>query len=321
MKKHQQQKMIGIDLGGTSIKFGLVSSGGEILRKTKRKTPASKNFEGVLAVIQGEVEGILQEEGLEKKDIYGVGIGIPGVANGKGEVVFANNLFWKNKPLQRELEIRLGIRVKVGNDASLAGFGEFHFGAMENTRNALLLTLGTGLGAGVIIHGKVFHGSHYLGTEIGHMIVGENFYDCNCGNNGCLETFASATALVKYVNHLLDAQEPSSLKDLREGQQKPLTPQQIFEAARKQDEVALKALNRFTRYLAVGMANLINIFDPEVIALGGGLSESGELFLPELRRRTKTMTYVKENNPTEIVIADLKNDAGILGSAMFVLKE
>jgi len=266
------------------------------------------------------VHKILQEEQLDKSEIEGIGIGIPGVADEKGQVVFANNLFWKNKPLQNSLEEQLEMRVKVGNDASLAGFGEFHFGAMKNTQNALLLTLGTGLGAGVIINGKVFHGSHYLGTEIGHMIIGENFYDCNCGNNGCLETFASATALVKYVTHLMDSGESSSLEKVMEKQQKPLTAQQIFEAAKDQDKVAEKALKRFIHYLAIGIANLINIFDPEVIALGGGLSESGDLFLKELRRTTKTLTYVKEQNPTKIVIADLKNDAGILGSGMFVLE-
>lgn len=317
----QQKKMIGIDLGGTSIKFGLISSEGKIIRKTKKKTPFSKDFQEIVGLIIEEFHRILQEEKLKKNEIYGIGIGIPGVVNEKGEVVFANNLFWKNKPLQSSLEEQLKIRVKVGNDASLAGFGEFHFGAMRNTQNALLLTLGTGLGAGVIINGKVFHGSHYLGTEIGHMIIGENFYDCNCGNNGCLETFASATALVKYATYLMEAGESSSLEKALGKQGKPITSQQIFDAVRNHDKVGEKALNRFIHYLAKGIANLINIFDPEVIALGGGLSESGELFLPELRRLTKTHTYVKEQNPTEIVIADLKNDAGILGSGMFVLKE
>lgn len=321
MKDQGQQKMIGIDLGGTSIKFGLVSSTGEILRKTKKKTPASKNFEEVLAVIQTEVKNILRQQGIKGKEVCGVGIGVPGVVNGKGEVVFANNLFWKKKPLKQFLESGLGIPVKVGNDASLAGLGEFYFGAMKNTTNAVLLTLGTGLGAGVIINGKVFHGSHYLGTEIGHMILGDNFYDCNCGNNGCLETFASATALVKYVNRLLDAGEASDLREIQRAQQKPLTPQQIFDAAEREDPVALKALERFTYYLAVGMANLINILDPEVIALGGGLSERGDVFLQALRQMTKTMTYVKAQNPTEIRIAELKNDAGILGSARFVLED
>ncbi len=318
----QQQKiMIGIDLGGTSIKFGLISSKGAILRKNKRKTPISKDFHETVEVITEEVHRILEQEGLRISHLVGIGIGIPGVANEKGEVVFANNLFWKNKPLQRILEEQLGTRVKVGNDASLAGFGEFHFGAMKNTRNALLLTLGTGLGAGVIINGNVFHGSHYLGTEIGHMVIGENFYNCNCGNNGCLETFASATALVKYATHLMDAGETSSLKTVHGKKEKSLTTQQIFAAARNNDKIAIKALDRFTHYLAIGIANLINIFDPEVIALGGGLSESGDLFLEDLRVVVKTHTYVKEQNPTKIVIADLKNDAGILGSGMFVLKD
>ncbi len=321
MNQAQQKKMIGIDLGGTSIKFGLISPEGKILRKVKRKTPSTKNFEEILKLIVGEVEKILRDNRLTKEEIHGVGIGFPGVANGNGDVVFANNLYWENKPLQKSLEKELSLRVKVGNDASLAGFGEFHFGAMKNTRNALLLTLGTGLGAGVIINGKVFHGSHYLGTEIGHMIVGENFYNCNCGNNGCLETFASATALVKYATYLLDAGETSSLKKTLEKQQKPVTPQQIIDAARRHDEVAEKALKRFIHYLAIGLSNLINIFDPEVIALGGGLSESGDVFLEELRRLTKTHTYVKEQNPTKIVIAELKNDAGILGSAMFLLED
>ncbi len=317
----QQKKMIGIDLGGTSIKFGLISSDGEILRKSKRKTPSSKDFHEIVEVITEEVHKTLEQENLRISQIFGIGIGIPGVVNEKGEVVFANNLFWNNKPLQWVLEKELGIRVKVGNDASLAGFGEFHFGAMKNTRNALLLTLGTGLGAGVIINGKVFHGSHYLGTEIGHMIIGENFYNCNCGNNGCLETFASATALVKYAAHLMDAGESSSLEMILDKKQTSITSRQIFEAARNDDQVAIKALERFVHYLAIGIANLINIFDPEVIALGGGLSESGDVFLDDLRVTVKTLTYVKELNPTKIVVADLKNDAGILGSGMFVLKD
>lgn len=317
----QQKKMIGIDLGGTTIKFGLISSTGEILQKTKRKTPRDKTFEEIVSTIEEEVETILQSRELSKEKISGIGIGIPGVANADGEVVFANNLFWKNKPLQKTLESRLKIPVKVGNDASYAGFGEFHFGAMKNTRNSILLTLGTGLGAGVIIDGKVFHGSHHFGTEIGHMIIGENFYNCNCGNNGCLETFASATALIKYVTHLIEAGEGSSLENTVKDPVKNLNAQQIFKAAEENDPVAKKALNRFVHYLGIGIANLINIFDPEVIALGGGISESGDLFLEELRKKTKQLTYVKALNPTEIVIAELKNDAGILGSGMFVLEE
>lgn len=317
----QNKKMMGIDLGGTSIKFGLISSEGKIIRKTKRRTPISKDFLEILQVIIEEVHEIVKKENEKIEDLFGVGIGIPGVANEKGEVVFANNLYWKNKPLQEVLEKELGIPVKVGNDASLAGFGEFHFGAMKNAQNAILLTLGTGLGAGVIINERVFHGSHYLGTEIGHMIIGENFYNCNCGNNGCLETFASATALVKHAGYLMDAGEASSLAVVYKKRDKTITPQQIFEAAKRKDPVAMKALERFTRYLAMGIANLINIFDPEVIALGGGLSESGDLFLEELRTIVKTHTYVKEKNPTKIVIAELKNDAGILGSGIFVLKD
>ncbi len=312
------QCAIGVDLGGTSIKFGLLTLQGEVVEKIHRKTPRSKDFFHVVDVIDRGVRDLFENSKYKKDQCAGIGIGIPGVCDGEGEVIFANNLHWKNKPLKDVLEKRIGLPVKVGNDATLATVGEYKFGMLKDCRNGILLTLGTGLGAGVIIEGKIFHGSHYLGTEIGHTIIGDNFYQCNCGNYGCLETFASATAMIRYARKLLETEPSSFLQTKTKGDPFRLNVEMIFEGVKSGDRVSEKTLKRFIHYLSMGISNLINIFDPEVIALGGGVSYGADVFLEDLREKTKEYTYVREKNPTRIEIAQLKNDAGLMGAAGFV---
>ncbi|AKL94124.1 glucokinase GlcK [Clostridium aceticum] len=308
---------IGIDLGGTSIKVGIVSEEGEILIKTSSATPVKKGFEGVLVRIKELIDEVMIEKKIDKKNIAAVGIGIPGACSQEGFVYFASNLFWKKVPLAERLHEMTGLKVYVENDATVAAVGEYIKGVTKGKKNAIFLTLGTGVGGGFIINNKIYSGSHGIGAEVGHMVIGKNFYDCTCGNHGCLETFVSATALIKYCKKLLEENKESLVFHRVDGNLDNLTAKIIFDCARKGDSTALKVIDRMTHYLAIGLANLINLFDPEVIAIGGGVAEAGDVFIEKLREEVKKYIYVKDMNVTEIVLAELKNDAGIIGSGMY----
>lgn len=308
---------IGVDLGGTSIKVGLVSKEGEIIKKMEADTPVQEGFEGVVEKIHELINIIIKEVGIEEKKVEAIGIGVPGVSNEEGLVYFAPNLFWENVPLGERLEKLSDIKVYVENDATVAAVGEYTRGVTMGSKNAIFLTLGTGLGGGLIINNKVFSGSHGIGTELGHVIVGENFYECNCGSNGCLETFVSATALIKYCKLLLQENQQSLIyKEIGDDLEK-LNAKIIFDCARLKDEIALRVVDRMVKYLAIGIGNFINILDPDIIAIGGGVSESGDVFLEKLKNEVEKYIYIKGMNLTEIKLAQLKNDAGIIGAAMY----
>ncbi|MCC5911392.1 MAG: ROK family protein [Clostridiaceae bacterium] len=308
---------IGIDLGGTSIKAGLVTKEGDIISKVSASTPVKEGFEGILKRINELVEEIVTTTKVNKENIKAIGVGVPGVCNEEGFIYFATNLFWTNVPLGKRLEELTGIKVAVENDATVAAVAEYTKGVTAQTKNSIFLTLGTGLGGGIIINHQVYSGSHGIGTEIGHVVVGENFYDCTCGNNGCLETFVSATALVKYCKKLLVDHKDSTIFKKVNGDLEKINAKIIFDCAREKDIVALQVIQRMVHYLAIGIGNLINIFDPEVIALGGGVAAAGDVFLEQLQEEIKKYIYVKSMNVTKIAIAQLENDAGIVGSAMY----
>jgi len=200
--------------------------------------------------------------------------------------------------------------VFVDNDANVAAIAEYEVGSLKNYNSGILLTLGTGVGGGIIIDGNVIRGAHGAGAEVGHMVVGENFYDCNCGRNGCLETFSSATGINKYINKVLaETNKPSVLRDYER-----IDTKIIFDCAKKNDAVALDAVNRFVKYLAIGIVNFINILDPEAIALGGGVSHAGQYLVDLLEKEVSKSLYSKDIGIAELKLAELQNDAGIIGA-------
>ncbi|ABR50202.1 putative glucokinase, ROK family [Alkaliphilus metalliredigens QYMF] len=310
-------KYIGIDLGGTSIKAGLVNEVGEILKRCSEPTPVKEGYRAVVQVMVEMIDQLIKQEGISKEEINCIGVGIPGVCNKEGFVYYATNLFWENIPLAEALQEKTGLSVYVENDATVAAMGESVKGALTGVKNAIFLTLGTGVGGGLVINNQVYSGNHGIGSELGHMVIGENFYDCNCGNNGCLETFASATALTKYTQKLIKEGKESMLIEKTQGEIEAITAKLIFECAYHGDAVSIQAIERLVKYLSIGIANLINILAPEVIAIGGGVSQAGDYLLDKLNKTIPQYVWCNHVPHAKIVLAELKNDAGIIGSAMF----
>lgn len=309
--------LIGIDLGGTSIKAGLVDFEGNILRQNSRPTRIEKEHISIINDIAEQIEELVAVQGISIECIHSIGIGVPGLAEyDTGKVIYCSNLSWKNIELGKELYSRLGRKVYVENDATVAGLAESLFGSTKGAVNSVLITLGTGIGSGIIINGRIYSGSHAAGSEIGHMIVGENFYDCNCGNNGCFETLASATSIIRYSQHRIkEGAKNSQILELAGNKIENITAEKIFAAAKSGDDLALEAVDRMCKYLAKGIMNIYNVLDPDIIALGGGVSKAGDFLLKRVKENVAKMIYTTDIKYGDIVIATLGNNAGIVGAA------
>lgn len=309
--------LIGVDLGGTSIKAGLVDSDGNILRQNSRPTRAERGHIPIINDIAGQIEELAAAQGIGMENIHSIGIGVPGLAEyDTGKVVYCSNLSWNNVELGRELHSRLKRKVYVENDATVAGLAESLFGSTKGAVNSVLLTLGTGIGSGIIINRRIYSGSHAAGSELGHMIIGENFYDCNCGNNGCFETLASATSIIRYSQHRIkEAGVKSLILEYACNKAENITAQIIFDAAKAGDALALETVDRMCKYLAIGILNIYNVLDPDIIALGGGVSKAGDFLLEQVKEKVAGMLFTTEEKYGKIVLATLDNRAGIVGSA------
>lgn len=311
---------IGIDLGGTNIAAGLVDEAGELIHSIKRPTDTHRGRDAIVADMCAMCKELVTES--EKRGLprpTAVGVGVPCVVDKSMALIHtAANLGagWVDVPLKRLMEDVTGLKVWLDNDGNLAGLAEHQIGALKGVENGLLLTLGTGIGGGFIINGKLFRGSHGLAPEVGHMVIGENFYDCNCGKNGCFETFASATAVIRYAEKLVreDKYPASSLHKAAE--MGSLNAHTIFEAAKGHDPLGVEAVDRLTTYLAVGIVNLINLMDPEVIALGGGVAHAGAFLLDQVKRKVSERVFLPDFPTARFELAQLGNNAGIIGAAM-----
>lgn len=306
---------IGVDIGGTGIQAGLVNREGQILGQKECSTDTAGGFLKVIEDIKQLVYGLLETLQLTADQIERLGFGVPSCINQKGQVTCVN-LGWKEVDFLDTLkEAFPEFSVAAENDATVAAVAEAKFGSMKGYPYSILLTLGTGVGGGIIIDGKPFVGAHGVGSEIGHMVIGENFYDCNCGNNGCFETFCSATAILKYTKKLLEEGRTSSLVAACDGDMNRLNAKKVFEAYRLGDEVAIESIQRFKCYLAMGITALINCIDPHVIAIGGGVSRAGDIILDGLEEEIRKYALYKKEEFAKIVIATLGNEAGIIGAA------
>ena len=310
------KNFIGIDLGGFSIKGGVFTDSGERLYSMEILTDVKRGFGPILEDISKMV--FQMSESVSNCKISAVGIGIPGISEeDTGNVLFCPNLEWTDVPLGEKLREYTGLPVFVANDATVAGFAESIFGVAKGVKNSVFITLGTGIGGGIIINNNIYSGSHGAGSEIGHMIVGDNFYNCGCGRNGCLETFASGKALVKYAVHRLQNNKAGEFNTLSGYFEKGnLTAKVIFDQAKAGDRLANEAVDRFTTYLAKGILNIYDILDPDIIALGGGLSKAGDFLLLKVREKVAKDTFVKALKYGDVVLAKLGNEAGTLGAAM-----
>lgn len=308
---------IGIDIGGTNIGAGLVDENLNIIYKVEVPTNKDKGYDFVELEIIAIIEEMIQKALEFNQNIESIGIGIPGIVDVKGHnVIYSANLNWNNVPLCKKLMDKFNILINIENDATLAGIAELVLGVSKGYNTSVFITIGTGIGGGIVINNKVYTGRHGIGSEIGHMIVGENFYDCNCGNNGCLETFASSTAIQKYVINEIQKGANDTLILKKVNSFDKIDTKLIFECAKLGDELANKAVDRMVKYLTIGIANIINILDPDIIAIGGGVAKAGEFFLAKIKNLLPKYILFKDLNHAEIKLSTLGNDAGIIGASM-----
>lgn len=308
---------IGIDLGGTNIAAGLVDEKGNIVIKDSTPTLRSRTFQEIIKDMGVLVSGIMESSGWSMDEIKGIGIGIPGVCdNSKGTVVFANNLGWVNVPISHELEKYVNKPIYIDNDANVAGLAEYMLGAGRGYNSSITLTIGTGLGSGIILDGRVYPGSHGVGGELGHFIFDINGPQCNCGNKGCWEQYVSATALSTMAQGAVGQKGGSLMLELAGGKVERIDAKVVVDAARKGDWVAIEVFDRFIYYLAMGIISIINIFDPEAIIIGGGVSKAGEFLLEPLKKKVEEHIFYNQLGWADIKLAQLGNDAGIIGAAI-----
>lgn len=308
---------IGIDLGGTNIAGGIVDTEGRILYKKSVPTLRSRGALAVIGDIAALCTALYTEFGLQKNAISAVGVGVPGlVERQSGVIFFSNNLGWDNLPIRDMLEKAVGLPVRLENDASVAGIAEFAAGVSRGTNNSLFITLGTGVGGGVIIDGKLFTGAHCAGTELGHFPFNIDGELCSCGLRGCWETYASASALIRMGKEAAE-RDPQSRIAAIAGSTYQIDAKAVVAAAKEGDPAARDVFDRYCYYVAMGIAGLINIFDPEIVVIGGGVSGAGEFLLNPVREIVKAHTVaISEQARPRIELASLGNDAGIIGAAM-----
>ncbi len=303
---------IGIDLGGTNIVAGVVDENYQILTKASVKTNLPRPEQEIAADMAAVARQAAEEAGLSLDQIEWVGVGTPGIANSAtGIIEYSNNLGFCNTPMVQYLEEALGRPAFIENDANAAAYGEYVAGAAKGAKHAVCITLGTGVGGGIIIDGKIYCGSNFGGAEIGHTVIDVNGPMCSCGRKGCFEVFSSATGLIRMTKEALAAHPESAMKD-----EERITGRTAFNYMRAGDETAKQVVDDYIRYLAAGITNTINIFQPDILCIGGGVCNEGDPLLLPMKEIVKKEVYTR-NSPknTEIVIAKLGNDAGIIGAA------
>ena len=309
-------KYIGIDLGGTNIVAGLIDEDGTIIKSINKPTQKERSAELIFDDIIVMCKSLINEFKLDKTTLKGIGMGVPGSIDKKnGLIVYANNLKTSNFNVKAYLKDKLDYPVSLGNDADCAALGEVVAGSAKGYSDAIIFTLGTGVGGGIIIDGQIFSGFYPGGAEIGHQIIVKDGRPCTCGNKGCLEAYASATGLILSATEKAMANPDSLLYKLVDGDMSKMNAKIPFDAAQSGDAVGLEVIDSYIEHLAIGIANTINVFKPEVILLGGGVCKQEENLTIPLTAKVKEMVYGKEM-PTLIKIAMLGNDAGLIGAAM-----
>lgn len=312
------KKLLGIDLGGKTIKFGILTLEGEVQEKWAIETNTLENGRHIVSDIVESLKHRLSLYGLTKDDFLGIGMGSPGAVDRTSKTVTgAFNLNWADtQEVGSVIEKEVGIPFFIDNDANVAALGERWVGAGANNPDVVFVTLGTGVGGGVIADGNLIHGVAGAGGEIGHMIVDpENGFTCTCGNKGCLETVASATGVVRVARQLAEQYEGSSAIKAAIDNGDTVTSKDIFIAAEDGDKFANSVVERVSRYLGLAAANISNILNPDSVVIGGGVSAAGEFLRSRVEKYFVTFAFPQVKKSTKIKIAELGNDAGIIGAA------
>ncbi|AKI97915.1 ROK family protein [Kosmotoga pacifica] len=306
--------VVGIDLGGTETKIGIVDYNGNIVEKSIIPTLVSRGSEDVIDRIAESVRKLVHTSGVESK-VLGIGVGSPGsIERESGTVIYSPNFpGWKNVPLSRRLEELTGFTTYVENDANAFAIGEWAFGTFKGTPNIVALTLGTGVGGGVISRGELITGSQGFGGELGHVIIEPDGPLCGCGSHGCLEALASATSIVRMAKEFRKRYPDSPVF-----RQENITARTVFDAAKTGDEMSELVVERATKALAIGIAGFVHIFNPDVIILGGGVSRAGNYLLEKVERKVRSYVMESFRGTFKIALSELVEDAGIKGAASIV---
>lgn len=305
----------GIDIGGTTVKMGLFHFDGTLVEKWEVETRKENHGENILPDVAASIQKKMEEQNLDKEDVLGIGVGIPAPVTEAGVVQATANLGWGYKEVKHELETLVGMTVKVGNDANVAALGEMWKGGGLGHKNMIMVTLGTGVGGGIISNGHMVVGGHGAGVEIGHICVNYDETEvCGCGNRGCLEQYASATGIVRLAKKRLAKNDDATVLRNEE-----ISAKTVFDAVKENDTVAIEIAKEFGKYLGFALANVAALTDPEVIVIGGGVSKAGRVLLDYITEAFKERVFFA-NEECQFELARLGNDAGIYGAAKLVIE-
>ena len=310
------KQYIGVDIGGTTVKAAVVDENGKIVRRSTIPTLPTRPFAEVAADIAKQIQELSAGEKIE-----GAGVGCPGtIDSASGVVKFSANLYWTDAPLGEELGKRTGLSVRVSNDANVAALGETRFGSGKDYTDTALITLGTGVGGGLVVDGKLFEGYRGMGAEIGHTVVEVDGVKCNCGRKGCLESYASATALIRDTVFAMQTDRNSAMWEFVGDDLNKVDGRTSFECAKKGDKTAQGVVDRYLKYLAEGIGNIVNVFRSQAVILGGGVCAQGKYLTEPLQKLVDEYSYGADPQyNTKILIASLGNDAGIIGAASLMM--
>ncbi len=307
----------GVDIGGTTIKMSLFEMSGHMVDKWEIPTNTENHGASILDDVAAVIEGRLVQEGISKEEVEGIGIGVPGPVVHNSVVMGCVNLGWNRVDVSKELGEKTGLKVKAGNDANVAALGEMWQGGGKGYKNVIMVTLGTGVGGGIIIDGQIINGSNGAGGEIGHMFADEAEEEvCGCGKHGCVEQYASATGVVRLAKRALAADDRESV--LRRDED--ISAKAVFDAAKEGDTIALEAVEKMGKILGTALANAACIVDPEVFVIGGGVSRAGTIVTESIRKYYIERAFHSCRN-ADFALAELGNDAGVYGCVYLLLSD
>ncbi len=307
---------VGIDLGGTNIVAGVVDEEYNIIAKASTKTNCPRPEKEIADDMAKVALQAVKNADLTIDDIEWIGVGTPGIANSAtGIIEYSNNLGFKDTPMVKYIQETIDKPVFIENDANAAAYGEYVAGAAKGAKNAVCITLGTGVGGGIIVDGKIYAGSNYAGAEIGHTVIEVDGAQCSCGRKGCFEAYSSATGLIRMTKEAIEMFPDCKMAEMAAEKGK-VTARTSFDAMRAGDKAAKDVVDKYIKYLAAGITNTINIFQPDVLCIGGGVCNEGDPLLLPVKALVKEEVYTRNSEKNaEIVIAKLGNDAGIIGAA------
>ena len=316
----RERFIVGIDLGGTNIAAGAMPTDGtrEIAMRMA-PTRAEEGSDAVVGRIARMIEEVIEqtraETGADRSDFIGVGIGSPGpLDRERGVVIVTPNLGWRDFPLRDEVAMRVGLPATLDNDANCATLGEWWCGAAKGGRNVVGMTIGTGIGGGLILDGKLYHGASDIAGEIGHTTIDSTGRRCKCGNYGCLEAYASGTAIAERAREVLDVDGESILHDLVNGDVSLITAQIVFEASKRGDPVGMEVVRDTAHFLGVGVSNLLNVFNPDIVVIAGGVTQAGDMLFEPLRAEVRRRAFKPAVDACRIVPGALPLSAGVVGA-------